>query len=229
MKIEKISDTQVKFVLSRADLEVRDIRVTELAYGNEKTQMLFREMMEQASVECGFEAEDAPLMIEAIPFSSEGIVIIATKVDDIEEFEERFNQLPHVAQKENMRHDFFGQCKKARRKAEREQQAPDVFTIFSFESLDRATEAAYRLYNHVIHKSVLFKIDKRYYLFLENGCAEGERHPGALSLADIDAILGEYGQKHAASSISQHYLAEHGEVIVKHPAIVTLVERYGVD
>ena len=49
-------------------------------------------MMQQASYELGFEAEDTPLMIEAIPVSSECIVLIVTKVDNPEELDTRFSK-----------------------------------------------------------------------------------------------------------------------------------------
>ena len=49
-------------------------------------------MMQQASFEFGFEAEDIPLMIEAIPVSAECIVLIITKVDDPEELDTRFSK-----------------------------------------------------------------------------------------------------------------------------------------
>ena len=67
MKIERISENQIKCTLSRSDLASRQIRMSELAYGTEKTRGLFQDMMEQASNEVGFDANDLPLMIEAIP------------------------------------------------------------------------------------------------------------------------------------------------------------------
>ena len=69
MKIEKISETQIRCTLSRQDLADRDLKLSELAYGSDKAKDLFRELMIQASYECGFEADDIPLMIEAIPVS----------------------------------------------------------------------------------------------------------------------------------------------------------------
>ena len=44
-------------------------------------------MMEMASYECGFEADDIPLMIEAVPISAECIVLTITKVEDPEELD----------------------------------------------------------------------------------------------------------------------------------------------
>ncbi|MBR6643237.1 MAG: adaptor protein MecA [Lachnospiraceae bacterium] len=91
MKIEKISDTQIRCTLSRQDLADRDLKLSELAYGSDKAKDLFREMMVQASYECGFEAEDIPLMIEAIPVSGDCLVLVVTKVEDPDELDTRFS------------------------------------------------------------------------------------------------------------------------------------------
>ena len=91
MKIEKISDTQIRCTLSRQDLADRDLKISELAYGSDKAKDLFRELMVQASYECGFEAEDIPLMIEAIPVSGDCLVLVVTKVEDPDELDTRFS------------------------------------------------------------------------------------------------------------------------------------------
>ena len=92
MKIEKVNEHQIRCTLTREDLATRELKISELAYGTEKAKTLFRDMMRQASYECGFEAEDIPLMIEAIPLNSECIVLIITKVEDPEELDTRFSK-----------------------------------------------------------------------------------------------------------------------------------------
>ncbi len=92
MKIEKINDNQIKCTLNKSDLASRQIKLSELAYGTEKAKSLFRDMMQQASTEFGFEAEDIPLMIEAIPVSADCIVLVITKVEDPEELDTRFSR-----------------------------------------------------------------------------------------------------------------------------------------
>lgn len=76
MKIEKVNDHQIRCTLTKADLADRELKISELAYGTEKAKSLFRDMMQQASLKFGFEAEDIPLMIEAIPLNSDCIVLI---------------------------------------------------------------------------------------------------------------------------------------------------------
>ena len=90
MKIEKINDNQIRCTLTREDLENHQIRISELAYGTEKAKKLFRDMMQQAQIQFGFEADNIPLMIEAIPVSTESIILIITKVEDPEELDTRF-------------------------------------------------------------------------------------------------------------------------------------------
>jgi len=92
MKIEKVNDNQIRCTLTKSDLAERELKISELAYGTEKAKNLFRDMMQQASFEYGFEAEDIPLMIEAIPINSECIVLVITKVEDPEELDTRFSK-----------------------------------------------------------------------------------------------------------------------------------------
>ena len=92
MKIEKLSDNQIRCILDKSDLVDRQLKISELAYGSEKAKDLFRDMMRQAAYEFGFEAENIPLMIEAIPVSTECIVLVITKVEDPEELDTRFSK-----------------------------------------------------------------------------------------------------------------------------------------
>ena len=91
MKIEKVNENQIRCTLTREDLADRQIKLSELAYGSEKAKLLFKDMMQQAFAEFGFEAEDIPLMIEAVPLSAETIMLIITKVEAPEELDTRFS------------------------------------------------------------------------------------------------------------------------------------------
>ena len=92
MKIEKINDNQIRCTLTREDLESHQIRISELAYGTDKAKKLFRDMMQQAQIQFGFEADNIPLIIEAVPVSNECIMLIVTKVEDPEELDTRFSK-----------------------------------------------------------------------------------------------------------------------------------------
>lgn len=114
MKIEKINNNQIRCTLTRADLAERQLHLSELAYGTEKARSLFHDMMQQAAYEFGFEAEDIPLMIEAIPVSPEAIILIITKVEYPEELDTRFSKFSDMpegydAYSENGSGDFFAE------------------------------------------------------------------------------------------------------------------------
>lgn len=106
MKIEKVNDHQIRCTLTKADLADRELKISELAYGTEKAKSLFRDMMQQAAMKFGFEADDIPLMIEAIPLNSDCIVLIITKVEDPEELDTRFSKFaPSIHEDEDMMDD----------------------------------------------------------------------------------------------------------------------------
>lgn len=85
MKIEKINDNQIRCTLTREDLEDRDITISELAYGSMKIKELFQDMMRQANDDFGFDVSNIPLMVEATPIPSDGIVLVITKVPNQDE------------------------------------------------------------------------------------------------------------------------------------------------
>jgi adapter protein MecA 1/2 len=101
MKIEKISDNQIRCTLNKSDLIDRELRISELAYGTEKAKALFRDMIQQAFYEFGFEVDDIPLMIEAIPVSTECLILVITKVEDPDELDTRFSKFSSLGDRDN--------------------------------------------------------------------------------------------------------------------------------
>jgi len=101
MRIERISENTIRCTLTNFDLSVRNIKLSELTYGSENARNLFREMMQRAHNEVGFEAEDTPIMVEAIPMSNDSIMLIITKVEDPEELDTRFSRFTQEHEEEN--------------------------------------------------------------------------------------------------------------------------------
>jgi adapter protein MecA 1/2 len=101
----------------------------------------------------------------------------------------------------------------------RKPKSADLIYIFSFDSLDQVTNLSSRLYGRFHGTNVLYKNENRYFLLLQN-----DYFADGIAGDDLDAILGEYGQKHISTIIAKHYLSEHGEIIIKHPAIKVMAE-----
>lgn len=101
MKLERLSENQIRCTLYKSDLADKELHLTELAYGTDKAKELFRELMQQASSELGFEVDNVPLMIEAIPVSPECLILVITKVEDPEELDTRFSRFTRSSDAED--------------------------------------------------------------------------------------------------------------------------------
>ena len=217
MKIERISDNQIKFILTEGDLSERNIRMNELSYGSEKTQELFREIMERATIECDFHTtHETPLIIEAIPVSRDGIMIIVTKVAGHEDLEDRFGYPPVLGNYKNV--SRAKQKKKLPKVAEpdtnenskQSPKAPSNQAIFRFDSFENVTNACARI-GGFYTGSALFKYSGHFYLVVEN---DNAKPSGAQ-----ENILKEYSQGFSNLEISKLFLLEHGEIIIEKEAI----------
>ena len=103
MKAERINQDQIRFTLNAVDLQERNLKVSELAYGSEKTKALFDDMMKTALEQFGVDFSEKPLMIEAIPVSESTLTITVTRVSGAAELGALFgSNLPegHRSQKE---------------------------------------------------------------------------------------------------------------------------------
>jgi len=216
MKIEKISDNQIKFVLNKTDLLEKDIKITELAYGSEKTQDLFREMMEEAYAQCGFEAENTPLMIEAIPVALDSIMIIVTKVSSNDDIESKINLL-QKAGKDSSKFSKNENIAERQHSERLPKTAKTGIYIYSFTQMDDAINLSARLSHTYEGESAMYKYNGEYFLVFDN-------QTSAVSYRSFEAVLNEYGQKHVSGIISKYHLIEHGEVIIADQAVQMLAQ-----
>ena len=234
MKIEKINDNQIRCTLSRQDLDDNQIRLTELAYGTDKAKQLFRDMIEQANLQFGFEADNIPLMIEAIPVSPDSIVLIITKVEDPEELDTRFSKFApfrNEASKSPIQLDgadsildLIQKLHEGRMRAEAEREdggkdakqnesrseAPlNLIHLFTFRSLDDVIAAAHSLGSFYQGHNSLYResLSDRYCLVLHQDSASPE------DFNKVCNILSEYGDGSAFTEAGEAYLVEHAELI----------------
>jgi len=237
LKIERINDNQIKCTLTGSDLSARNLTLSELAYGTDKARNLFQEMLRQASSETGFDAEDAPLMVEAIPLSGESLILIITKVDEPEELDARFSRFSPSGEEENTGNVFSsellegaeqllqflsmaaGQAAREPENTETTEAKPEesgpVQRIFQFRSLDEVIRASSAAADGYSGQSTLYKnpADSRYYLFLQD---EQENE----SFARTCNLLSEFGVpvKNRTSGTEAYY-EEHYDIILRERAM----------
>ena len=244
MKIEKVNDHQIRCTLTKSDLADRELKISELAYGTEKAKSLFRDMMRQASYEFGFEAEDIPLMIEAIPVNSECIVLIITKVEDPEELDTRFSKFaPSVNEEDDYypesptttRDEILDLFKKIHDDAlaaigdtsgkevvdstAEESDAPiDATFIFTFHSMGDLSRSAHIVADWYDGESSLYKdvASGEYKLVVRIGNSSPQTYNKVCN------ILSEYGRGQRFSETGWAYFNEHYEAICPANALQSL-------
>lgn len=243
MKLEKINDNQIRCTLTKADLADRQIKLSELAYGSEKAKSLFRDMMLQANAEFGFEANDIPLMIEAIPMPNDCIVLIITKVSDPEELDTRFSKFSPSSVdvldvsteskktvsaegadevldifKRMMEQHIKGLEKQQEEKPAKIADEIDLTRLYCFGNLESIIEAAHVLKNYYHGENRLYKNNSRklYYLVLSKSSHTPEE------FNKICNILTEYGSNEPYKKSTESYMAEHYDLVIKKEALQKL-------
>ena len=236
MKLEKINENQIRCTLTREDLEMHQVNLRELAYGSEKAKKLFRDMMQQAQIEFGFEADNIPLMIEAIPVNLDSIILIITKVEDPEELDTRFSRFsPYKdsAQTEPLQLDgadniidIFQKICESRLKNKSsnaegskeseeassdssEKTAVNLIRQYTFTHLDDVIAASHGLNGFFAGRNTLYKTSA-------NGSYQLIIHQSSCSPQEFNKvcnILSEYGKGSSCTPAREAHLIEHGEVI----------------
>ena len=226
MKIEKINDNQIRCTLTKEDLDSHQIRISELAYGTEKAKRLFRDMMQQAQIQFGFEADN-----------------IITKVEDPEELDTRFSKFaPFKGNKpsdtveidgaDNIIDIFQKLCesklknlpqkpeeKKSEPAASPNPENPDasqasensvrLIRLYSFPGLDDVIAASHGMNGFFTGNNTLYREgeDGVYQLVLhQSDCTPEEFNK-------VCNILSEYGVGRAFTPAGEAYLREHGTLI----------------
>ncbi|MBP3618635.1 MAG: adaptor protein MecA [Lachnospiraceae bacterium] len=227
MTIERLSDTQIRCTLNKQDLQERQLQLSELLYGSEKAKALFRDLVQMASYECGFETEDMPLMIEAIPVDADCLVLVVTKVEDSEELDSRFSNFTPFTEKEAPTGksplpafadeilNYFSQFKDLlNKKADEpakttepvsEPQADTLTKVYSFRSLQAVSRFAAVVAPRYHGSANLYKnpSDDAYYLLLSIAGHTAE------DFNKLCNIASEYGKSVSAGNAALLYYKEH--------------------
>lgn len=229
MKIERINDNQIRCTLTSFDLSVRNLNLGELAYGSEKARGLFREMIQKASNEVGFEAEDIPLMVEAIPLSNESVMLVITKIEDPEELDTRFARFSPMSEEDSDSLsdlasellegaegllNLLGGGLSVSEDLETPDKKPEAakttsIRVYTFDNLDRISEAARAVGSLYQGRNTLYKKPGtfQYFLVLKDNGSD------SLDFSRVCNILAEYGTKIHHEYSSEAYYKEHYEVV----------------
>lgn len=242
MRIERINENSIRCVLTNFDLSVRNVKISELTYGSEKARNLFREMMQKASAEIGFEAEDIPIMVEAIPMPNDSIMLIITKIDDPDELDTRFSRFaPAAEEDDSFWNNFTSELLEGALAAvnqpdfppekdsknlqsemtsanETPSKSPQNIRIYQFPNLDLVCAAAKETDTLFTGESILYKnpVNEKFYLVLKRESCE------EFAFSKTCNKLSEYAVHQKYEPAAEAYFTEHYELFVKKNALQVL-------
>jgi adapter protein MecA 1/2 len=165
MRLERLTYNKIKVFLTFDDLLERGLKKEDLWQDAPKVQQLFRDMMDEASIELGFEV-DGPLAVEVFSLQAQGMVVIVTKegtqYEDDDDFLDDYIEMQVTLD-----------------------ESYDIFYVFN--SIEDVISLAQLLKDLKIEGGSLYSFQGNYYLLFQDNELDGH------ILDNIIAILAEYG------------------------------------
>lgn len=232
MKFERLDENKIRCTLTKAELAEKHINLTELAYGTDKAKALFKDLMDQARDELGFEVDDMPLMIEAIPVKPDSLMLIITKVSNPDEMNSRFSKFAGLNPNEIVENLMDGEQSAPETPEQTtvedawKEDASDInvkdaaYVVFAFDSIKDVISVAHIVTGYYKSDNSLYTNphDNRLYLLMyRNHNTEDEMRRVGLKAS-------EYGFYIKTIYSSREFFDEHFQLIIKDEALQRLAE-----
>ena len=240
MKVERINENSIALTMDSSELRDRNIRLSDLAYGSEKSKELLIELAKVAKNELDFNI-DSPIAVEAVPLKDGNIKLIITKVFDPDELDARFSRFTPsknefvpfaIMQLLESTIDKFEDALKTGSTKDlittnninklEIRSDKDIVCIFEFDEIDGASDATKNLSNYD-YDSVFYKDEKNNKYFLVISVSSGVSKEELTDFNKACNTLAEYGKrKEGHIGMNKAYYDEHYKVIIKDNAIKKL-------
>jgi len=252
MRVERLNDHQIQFILLPQDLADRDITINDIiTQSGTKTQGLFQEITQLLQSEYNFYSMGTSLVFEA-RMAHDSLCIVVTKMDQehsvggqniqsiIGDFmtqlnsgqfshemlppppQDDMNNVPHRPQRRPRPRTGQGDAIGGRKPQARQEHERDC-DILSFPDFDMLAMAATKIPDRYMGYSYVCKKEGKYFLIMEYSEGAGDSY----SVTRYMPKLCEYGTKVPSSPIAQYQLKECGEVIIANDAIQKLKLYHG--
>ena len=212
MELIVISSSKLKIMLSADDMNKYALSA-EIDYTDRKTRQAFKNILEVAKEQTGFDTENDKIYIQLYPSRKGGCEVYVTKID--EENEQCFKE---TLAKSSEPH-FTCKASSGIIPASKKQAPKEKRRAYSFSSLENLLSVCRRMtFIGWRGQSSAFCDENRvFYLLL--------KEKGIFEIGRTDRLLfiGEYGNTESHASVSK-YLLEHGNCICRSGA----VEKLGI-
>lgn len=152
MKIEKIHLNKIKVTFTPDDLIEHNITVSAVKENAPWLQRVLMNVVRRAEEEVGFSAENARLMVEAMPAEGDSLVMYITRLGDDEEIK-----------------DVLSEVKKRVRLKVRSVAEPHKVALITFESFEDAIRLAHFAQDY--NEGELYYYNEQYHLLVQGDIA----------------------------------------------------------
>ncbi len=149
MKIEKIHVNKIKVTFSPDDLIEHNLTVSAMKENAPHLQRVIMNVVRRAEEEFGFSAENARLMVEAMPAEGDSLVMYITRLGEEEEIKDALNEVR----------------KRVRLKV-RTAPEPSLVSLITFDSIEDAIKLAH--FAQECDEGELYFYEDRYHLIADS-------------------------------------------------------------
>ena len=229
MKIERLSENQMRFTVWRQELEDHDIDISDIA-GNKsgKADELLKMLMNRAKDEFGFEPESAPLVVEAMQVDQECMVFLVTKLEEGQELDPKYEYIQQIKEdlKKNINLLSGGKEQSIEgfieRPAEKEVKKDNIlpYVIYTFTDIEKLITVAKKTENFYRSNNTLYITpdDVTYFLVAShNNNSDNE-------FKLLCRQLREFGKPYEFNYATKYYMDEHYRLVIRDSALQVLAD-----
>ncbi|MBA2870141.1 adapter protein MecA 1/2 [Anoxybacillus calidus] len=163
MRLERLTHNKIKIFLTFDDLIDRGLTKEDLWKDSFKVHQLFRDMIEEANEELGFEINGS-IAVEVYSLPAQGMVVIVTSESQDHDLEEEFSD-DYIEMQVTL------------------DESEDIF--YEFQEFEHIIQLCHRLYTLGFFGGTLYSYNGRFYLHVAE--------PSHIDTNDFVAILAEFG------------------------------------
>lgn len=195
MKIEKVDDNKVKITLSFEELEMRNIKLSDIEKNNNIAKNLFTSLIEENNLDEDFEFEDSQLFIEASADNNNTFILTITKIED----------LPDITKYSRKKSNILYRIDS---------------NLFEFSSLDTILDFCKLAKEEKLFfgRNTLYKYNDKYFLLFSDSAIKNKK------FVKTYVMLSEFCSRYFSYDLFYTTIKEKGQVVISNLAIQKLMK-----
>ena len=217
MKIERVDDKTVKCFISNEEMEEYEIDYKDFILRSEKAKQVVHDIIVQAAEQVGYKPPKFAFDMQIMMLPDQGLLLTFSESDptNISNMQQIIDYLREMKQTLQRTREELGIADSDQEVKGETAQKPGK-AIFMFEDIRQVMDYAAMLPANLRVQSTLYKMEDKYYLFVQKGSASYERY----SRACIQAL--EFGKLYGADEMLLVPMQEHGECLIAERALQNL-------